>query len=90
MELAPHGIRVNAIAPGLVNSRGSSNLSPVTSEYVNVLLKTIPMGRAGLPDEIADVAVFLASDAARYMTGSIVNVDGGAMAGRQQLPRSGP
>lgn len=89
MELAPQGIRVNCIAPGLINSRGFTNLSTVTSEYVNVIMKTIPMGRAGLPDEIADVAVFLASHAARYMTGSIVNVDGGAMAGRNQLPRSG-
>lgn len=89
MELAPHGIRVNCVSPGLIRARPTSPASPVTQEYVNVLLKTIPMGRQGTPAEIADVVVFLASEGARYMTGSIVNVDGGALAGRNQLPRSG-
>lgn len=89
MELAPHNIRVNCVAPGLIRARPTPPASPVTQEYVNVLLKTIPMGRQGTPAEIADVVVFLASEGARYMTGSIVNVDGGALAGRNQLPRSG-
>jgi 3-oxoacyl-[acyl-carrier protein] reductase len=89
MELAPHGIRVNCIAPGLIDVRDAGALSPITSAYRDTLLKTIPMGRAGAPADIADVAVFLASDGARYMTGSIVSVDGGATAGHNQLPRSG-
>lgn len=88
MELAPHGIRVNAIAPGLIDVRSETNPAPITEEYRAELLKTIPMGTAGTPADIADVAVFLASDAARYMTGSLVTVDGGSLAGRNQLPRS--
>ncbi|MEP7198609.1 MAG: glucose 1-dehydrogenase [Chloroflexota bacterium] len=88
MELAPHHIRVNCIAPGLIAVRDTSDLSPVSRAYVGELLKTIPMGYAGTPADIADVVVFLASDGARYMTGAILNVDGGALAGRNQLPRS--
>ena len=88
MELAPHHIRVNCIAPGLIAEREMSDLSSVSLAYVTELLKTIPMGHAGTPADIAAVAVFLAGDSARYMTGAIVNVDGGALAGRNQLPRS--
>src|SRR5581483_3190488 len=88
MELAPHHIRVNCIAPGLIDVRTPENPAPISEEYRRELMKTIPVGEAGMPRDIGDVAVFLASDAARYMTGSIVNVDGGAGAGRNQLPKS--
>ena len=88
MELAPHHIRVNCIAPGLIDVRSEDNPAPVSDEYRQELMKTIPLGYAGAPADIGDVAVFLASGAARYMTGAIVNVDGGAGAGRNQLPRS--
>lgn len=88
MELAPHHIRVNAIAPGLIDVRSETNPEPVSDEYRRELLKTIPMQHEGSPADIADVALFLASDAARYMTGSFVTVDGGSLAGRNQLPRS--
>lgn len=88
MELAPHHIRVNCIAPGLIDVRSDENPAPVSDEYRQVLLKTIPLGYAGTPQDIGDVAVFLASDQARYMTGSFVTVDGGSLAGRNQLPRS--
>ncbi len=88
MELAPHNIRVNCIAPGLIDVRGEDNPAPITDEYRQELIKTIPMGAAGVPVDIGDVAVFLASDSARYMTGSFVTVDGGSLAGRNQLPRS--
>lgn len=88
MELAPHHIRVNCIAPGLIDVRGEDNPAPITDEYRQELLKTIPMGVAGVPGDIGDVAVFLASDNARYMTGSFVTVDGGSLAGRNQLPPS--
>lgn len=88
MELAPHHIRVNCIAPGLIDVRGEDNPAPITDEYRQELIKTIPMGVAGVPVDIGAVAVFLASDSARYMTGSFVTVDGGSLAGRNQLPRS--
>ena len=88
MELAPHGIRVNCIRPGLIDVRSPENPEPISEEYRRELMKTIPMNVAGQPRDIGDVAVFLASDSARYMTGSIVTVDGGSIAGRNQLPLS--
>ncbi len=63
-------------------------MSAVSSAYVTEQMRTVPMARGGTPADIADVVLFLAGDGARYMTGSIVNVDGGAGAGRNQLPRS--
>jgi 3-oxoacyl-[acyl-carrier protein] reductase len=88
MELAPHDIRVNCIAPGLIDVRSEENPAPISEEYRRELLKTIPMGAAGEAADIGQVAVFLASEGARYMTGSVVTVDGGSLAGRNQLPRS--
>ena len=88
MELAPHNIRVNCIAPGLIDVRSEENPAPISDEYRRELLKTIPMGVAGAAADIGEVAVFLASEGARYMTGSVVTVDGGSLAGRNQLPRS--
>ena len=76
IELAPKGIRVNAVAPGYVMTemtrRGMSN-----PEWLPIWQDATPMGRFGTPEEIANVMVFLASDAAAYMTGSVVLVDGG-------------
>ena len=89
MELAPHDIRVLCISPGLIEVFEEENLTPRYVVYINELMKTIPMGHSGRPRDIGDVAVFLASDGARYMTGSIVRVDGGAGAGRFQLPLQG-
>lgn len=76
VELAPHKIRVNAVAPGYVltemTKRGLSN-----TEWVKLWEEMTPMKRFAEPSEIANVMLFLASDAASYMTGSIVLVDGG-------------
>ena len=76
VELAPHKIRVNAVAPGYVltemTRRGLSN-----TEWVKLREEMTPMKRFAEPSEIANVMLFLASDAASYMTGSIVLVDGG-------------
>lgn len=88
MELAPYHIRVNCIAPGLIDVRSDENPAPISDEYRRELLKTIPMGVAGEPADIDGVTVFLASASASYMTGSVVTVDGGSLAGRNQLPRS--
>jgi 3-oxoacyl-[acyl-carrier protein] reductase len=83
VELARSGIRVNGIAPGYI--RTAQALSPEHSlgpEGLEQAASFIPMGRVGEPDDIADVALFLASPAARYLTGQVVAVDGGLLVGR--------
>ncbi len=74
-ELAPHGVRVNAVAPGVIATPYHERYSP--PELFQKYIATIPMGRAGTSEEVADVIVFLASPAARYMTGETVEVNGG-------------
>ena len=88
MELASARINVNCIAPGFV--RVDSEVSPLTEEYVSTLTRGIPLGRAGTPADIADAALFLASPYADYVTGEVLGVNGGAMAGRAHLPLSTP
>jgi 3-oxoacyl-[acyl-carrier protein] reductase len=75
-ELAPQGVRVNAIAPGVIATPYHERYSP--PELFQKYILGIPMGRAGTSEEIADVIVFLASPASRYMTGETVEVNGGA------------
>ena len=83
VELAKHGVRVNGIAPGYIRTAQllseEHSLGPVGAEKAG---EFIPMGRIGEPEEIADVVLFLASHAARYMTGQVVVVDGGLLVGR--------
>jgi NAD(P)-dependent dehydrogenase (short-subunit alcohol dehydrogenase family) len=81
LELAPHGITVNAIAPGYM-------MTPLVKGYVEAdaerhrrILQRIPLGRIGQPEEIGGALVFLASDAARYITGATIAIDGGWTAG---------
>ena len=76
-ELAPHGIRVNAVAPGVIATPFHERLS--SAEMMQKLVAGIPLGRAGTSEEIADVIVFLASPAARYITGETVEVNGGML-----------
>lgn len=82
-ELGPRGIRVNAIAPGGVQTPGVAAISApqpgAGSEQPTDPMAAIPLGRIGQPDEIATVALFLASPAASYMTGSLVVADGGLL-----------
>lgn len=73
-ELAPRGILVNAIAPGFVETDMTSGLK---DELKSELLKTIPLGAFGQPEDIANAALFLASPLARYITGQVLTVDGG-------------
>ena len=75
LELAPAGITVNAVAPGAVDT--PLNASAYTPEVRRTYEERIALGRIGTPDEIADVVVFLASDASRYITGEELVVDGG-------------
>lgn len=73
-ELASRGIRVNAIAPGYVET----DMTEVLSEQVKKqMLQQIPLGRAASAEEIANAALFLASDQSSYMTGQVLSVDGG-------------
>lgn len=77
VEWAPYNIRVNAIAPGIINTPGIAHLRQSQAEYFSRIMQKIPMGRFGLPEEIAAAAVFLASDASSYITGQILHVNGG-------------
>jgi 3-oxoacyl-[acyl-carrier protein] reductase len=75
MELGPHGIRANCICPGYVlTEMGADSRTP---EMVATWSAASPLGRCAEPDEVADMAVFLASDEARYCTGQAMNVSGG-------------
>ncbi len=81
-EAGPHGVRVNAISPGTVNTPlVQANIDRLTEEgktKFKEMIKTIyPLGRIGEPDDVSGAAVFLASDQARWMTGTIMAVDGG-------------
>ncbi len=73
-ELASRGITVNAIAPGFITTDMTETL---TEEIKQEMLKQIPLARFGEPKDIAKVALFLASDAADYLTGQTIHVDGG-------------
>lgn len=74
-ELGPHGIRVNDIAPGTVLTDGIK--ANVSEEKVQSRLKSTPLRRHGLPEDIADLALFLASDNSRHITGQSIAIDGG-------------
>jgi dehydrogenase/reductase SDR family member 4 len=75
-ELGPMGIRVNAIAPGLVETKLARYLVETTDIHDHIVGQTA-LGRHAVPDEIAGAALFLASDASSYVTGSVLVVDGG-------------
>ena len=75
LELAPAGITVNALSPGATET--PMNARAYTPEVRARYEERIPLGRIGSPEEVADAAVFLASDAARYVTGQELLVDGG-------------
>lgn len=84
VELAPYGIRVNNIAPGaIVTPINEATLEDPAK--VRTLQRIIPLGRMGKPEEVAAAAVFLASDAASYVTGSTYYVDGGMVRYAQPL-----
>ena len=76
-ELAPFGIRVNAVAPGITETDMVKNLP---KQMIEPLIKSIPLGRMGTPEDIANGFLFLASDLASYITGDVLHVDGAARA----------
>ncbi len=76
-ELAPRNIRVNVIAPGGVETEGTHEIGMVGSEFEKQIVASTPLGRLGQPDDIAQVAVFLASDASKWLTGERIAASGG-------------
>lgn len=86
LALADHGIRVNAVAPGTIATELAAQ-AVLTNEAAKAkVLGRTPLKRLGQPDEVADVVAWLASDAASYVTGEIVTVDGGRMALNYTVP----
>jgi len=80
LALADDGIRVNAVAPGTIATELASKAVLTSEEARNKILGRTPMKRLGDPSEVAHVVAFLASDAASYITGEVITVDGGRMA----------
>jgi NAD(P)-dependent dehydrogenase (short-subunit alcohol dehydrogenase family) len=80
LEYAKSKIRINAICPGLVPTALVEKLAAERPDLVNSVIATIPMGRAGRPEEIAEAVVWLCSDAASYISGHVMPVDGGFVA----------
>jgi 3-oxoacyl-[acyl-carrier protein] reductase/7-alpha-hydroxysteroid dehydrogenase len=72
-ELGPKGIRVNAVAPGITET---DMMKAVPKEVMEPLIRQIPLGRLGQPEDIANAFVFLASQEASYITGVVLQVDG--------------
>ncbi len=80
MALADKGIRVNAVAPGTIATELAYKAVLTSDEAKAKIMSRTPMKRLGEPSEIADVVAWLVSDAASYVTGEVVTVDGGRMA----------
>ena len=81
VELSPFGVRVNCIAPGFIKSNipsGALDKDPVRKQKV---ISRTPMGKLGLPEDVAKAALFLSSDEADYITGTVMYVDGGNLIG---------
>jgi len=78
IELAPRKIRVNTIAPGGVETEGTHTAGIIGSDFEKQMVAETPLGRLGQPDDIAGVAVFLASDASRWITGERLVASGGS------------
>lgn len=71
---APYGIRVNAVAPGIINTEIHSESTP---EQLEQYKRSIPLGRMGTPEEVANIILVLASDLASYLTGTTIDINGG-------------
>lgn len=79
VELGPHGIRANAVAPGFIRTAQSPDETSMGAPGLAGCMTSVPLGRVGEPADVADVVLFLASDAARYVSGQVLVVDGGLL-----------
>ena len=86
LALADHGIRVNAVAPGTIATELAAQAVLTSEDARHKILSRTPLKRLGEPGEVADVVAWLASDAASYVTGEIVTIDGGRMALNYTVP----
>ena len=86
LALADRGIRVNAVAPGTIATELAQKAVLGSAEAAARIMSRTPLRRLGQPDEVAAVCAFLASDAASYMTGEVVYVDGGRLALNYTMP----
>jgi NAD(P)-dependent dehydrogenase (short-subunit alcohol dehydrogenase family) len=84
IELAPHGITVNSVAPGLIQTEIGEGFD-LDQDFERYAIEHIPLGRYGTPEEVAGAVVYLAGDAGRYVTGQCLVIDGGLVC--QQFPR---
>jgi NAD(P)-dependent dehydrogenase (short-subunit alcohol dehydrogenase family) len=89
LELGAHGINVNVVSPGFVDHGVRPGMGAFTNdEYVAVMKTLVSLPRLGVPDDIAGAVEYLCSPAADWVTGSVLDVDGGSSAGRVGLPRN--
>jgi NAD(P)-dependent dehydrogenase (short-subunit alcohol dehydrogenase family) len=80
IELAPHNILVNTVSPGLIDTQPKP-LPPEMEKSLQGRIPTMPLARAGRPEEVSNVVLFLASDDSSYITGTVIHVDGGTSVG---------
>jgi NAD(P)-dependent dehydrogenase (short-subunit alcohol dehydrogenase family) len=80
LQYATQGIRVNAVAPGVIHSALIEQIKALHPDAEAAMLSSVPQGRFGNPEEVAEVVVFLCSDRASHITGHVLTIDGGITA----------
>jgi NAD(P)-dependent dehydrogenase (short-subunit alcohol dehydrogenase family) len=86
IELGPHRIRVNGVAPGLILDDVVTLESENQHPYINLMLRGTPLGRTGRAEDVAEAIAFLASDRSPWTTGALLEITGGSHCGRTHVP----